>query len=188
MTSSAATPVSIGERITYAWHPDALTVIITQQIPKRQRLMLEAWFGAWLVAGAGFAQAWRMATTADERMFFMICIAFWTYFALRVGKVVLWRRTGREMIRVSADGVSIKNAFGTFGRAQFFLKDNIKRLEVVRRDKTKFLHTLDQSFWIIGGDALTFQYLRKSIVFGKQLPEREAGALAKVIDKALRKF
>jgi hypothetical protein len=68
------------------------------------------------------------------------------------------------------------------------LKDNIKRLEVVRRDKTKFLHTLDQSFWIIGGDALSFQYFRKSIVFGKQLSEREAGALAKVIDKALRKF
>lgn len=183
-----ASPTSIGERISYAWHPDALTVIITQEIPKRQRVMLEAWFGAWLLAGGGFWQAWRMATTADERMFFMVCLAFWTYFAFRVGKVVLWRRTGQEMIRVTADGVSIKNAFGTWGRAQFFLKDNIKRMEVVRRDKTKFLHTLDQSFWVIGGDALSFQYLRKSIVFGKQISEREASALAKVIDKALRKF
>jgi hypothetical protein len=188
VTSASSSPVSIGQRISYAWHPDALTVIITQEIPRRQRLMLEVWFAAWLMAGAGFGQAWRMATTADERMFFMICIAFWTYFAFRVGKVVLWRRMGQEMIRVNAEGVSIKNAFGTFGRAHFFLKDNIKRLEVVRRDKTKFLHTLDQSFWIIGGDALSFQYFRKSIVFGKQLSEREAGALAKVIDKALRKF
>ena len=179
---------TIGSRISYAWHPDALTIIVSQEIPKHQQRLLEAWLLAWGLAGAGLGQAWRMADTPDEGMFFSICLAFWSYFAFRVSKVVLWRRRGREMIRISAEGVSLKNAFGTFGRAQFFLKDNITRLEVIRRDETKFLQTLDQSFWIIGGDMLSFKYLRKSIVFGKQLSLQEAKALAKVIDKALRKF
>lgn len=170
------------------WHPDALTVIISQTIPKKQQVLLECWWFAWLLAGMGFACGWWMAKTTDEQMFFSICLAFWLYFFFRIGKAVAWRRVGQEMIRISQEGVSIKNAFGTYGRAQFFLKGNIKRMELIERDASKFFHTLDQSFWVIGGDALTFQYLRKSIVFGKQLEVKDALALAKVIDKALRKF
>jgi len=170
------------------WHPDALTVIISQKIPKTQQIILEGWWFAWSLAGMGIAWGWWGAQTTDEKMFFSICLAFWLYFLIRIGKAVAWRRMGQEMIRVSAEGVSMKNAFGTYGRAQFFLKGNIKRMEVIERDASKFFHTLDQSFWVIGGDALTFQYLRKSIVFGKQLDVEDAMALAKVIDKALRKF
>ena len=40
----SSTVQSIGDRITYAWHEDALTIIIDQAIPRSQRLMLEGWF------------------------------------------------------------------------------------------------------------------------------------------------
>jgi hypothetical protein len=101
-------------------------------------------------------------------------------------KVVIWRRVGKEMIRVDSEGLSIKNAFGPYGKAKFFIKDNIKRMEVIRREPAKFMHNMDQSFWIMGGDSLQFKYLRSSFVLGKQLNERDAKALAQLIDKALR--
>jgi hypothetical protein len=178
---------SLGERITYAWHDDSLTVIINQRIPKAQLFMLQAWLLAWL--GVGAATALEMGkSTGSDRTFFLIFMAFWAFFAFRVLKVILWRRVGREMIRVSAEGMSVKNAFGDWGRARFFLKDNILKMEVMRRDPSKFMQNLDQSFWIMGGDSLQFSYMRGRFVLGKQLDAQSAGALAKLIDKALKKF
>lgn len=178
---------SIGNRITYAWHPDSLTIIIGQSIPKKQLNLLLAWALCWCLVGGAFVNEW-LVRTDDEKMFFAISLAFWTFFAFRVGKVIWWRFQGQEMIRITAEGMSLKNAFGTFGKARFFLKENIQRMEVVRRDPTQFMQSLDQSFWIVGGDTLQFTYLRSRFVLGKQLSEKDAHALAKLIDQALRKF
>lgn len=178
---------TIGSRISYAWHAESLTVIIDQKIPSTQRMMLEGWFLAWI--GVGLATALEMSRTADgERPFFLIFFAFWTFFAFRVAKVVLWRRIGREMIRITAEGMTVKNAFGDWGRARFFIKENIQRMEVVRRSPHHFFQNLDQSFWILGGDSLQFSYLRGRFVLGKQLDEVDAARLAKLIDQGLRKF
>jgi hypothetical protein len=177
----------IGERISFVWHEESLTVIIDQKISRTQQMMLDAWMLGWLFVGGSFALGYS-ASQGDEQSFLMICLAFWAFFAFRVLKVLVWRRIGREMIRVDSEGMSIKNAFGSYGKAKFFMKDDIKRMEVIRRDPSKFMHNMDQSFWIMGGDSLQFKYLRSSFVLGKQLNERDAKSLAQLFDKALRKF
>jgi hypothetical protein len=177
----------IGQRISFAWHDDSLTVIIDQSIPRAQQMMLDAWFVAWVIVGGSFGYA-HSISQGDERKFLLICLAFWAFFAFRVLKVLAWRRVGQERIRVDVEGMSIKNAFGSYGKAKFFMKDNIKRMEVIRRDPSKFMQNMDQSFWIMGGDSLQFKYMRSSFVLGKQLEERDAKALAQLFDKALRKF
>lgn len=178
---------SLGERVTYAWHESSLTIIIDQKIPIQQRLMLEGWFLAWMAVGVSMAIA-MVGSSGSDRSFFLIFMAFWTFFAFRVLKVVLWRRMGREMVRITSEGMTVKNAFGDWGRARFFIKENIKKMEVVRRNPSNFLQNLDQSFWIMGGDSLQFTYLRSRFVLGKQLPEKDAAKLARLIDQALRKF
>ena len=182
---TAMSEKQIGDRVSFHWHEEALTIIINQRIPKIQHMMLDAWFTAWLLLGGAFGYSYS-TSEGDERSFILVCLAFWTFFAFRVLKVVIWRRVGKEMIRVDSEGLSIKNAFGPYGKAKFFIKDNIKRMEVIRREPAKFMHNMDQSFWIMGGDSLQFKYLRSSFVLGKQLNERDAKALAQLIDKALR--
>lgn len=177
----------IGKRISFAWHDAALTVIIDQKITKAQQMMLDGWMVGWLLVGGSFAIGYG-TSRGDEQSFLMICLAFWAFFAFRVIKVIIWRRIGKEMIRVDSQGMSIKNAFGSYGKAKFFMKNNIQRMEVIRRDPSKFMQNLDQSFWIMGGDSIQFKYQRSSFVLGKQLNERDAKALAQLFDKALRKF
>ena len=179
---------SIGPRITYAEHGDAFTVIITQSIPRTSFLLLVGWWFAWWLIGAVFFVEWARAEVADERMFFAISLAFCAYFAFRVGKVIAWRKWGREMIRITGTTFSVKNAFGSYGRALEVPVASVDRMEVVKRDPAKFLHSLDQSFWIMGGDSLQFTYLRGRFVLGKQLDNKSAAQLAKLIDKGLRKF
>lgn len=182
-----STPQRIGERISYQEHDTSLTVVITQEIKKTQRFAMEAWGIAWIAVGVAFAVFYRTAPAGDG-MYYAICLAFWAFFLFRVGKTILWRRIGREMIRVSADGISVKNAFGTRGRARHFLLANIKGLEVIPLDSTGFISMLDQSFWLIGGDRLQFTYLRQSVRFGKQLSDKESQKLAQVLDRAIRRL
>ena len=131
-----------------------------------QQIMLEVWFIAW--CGVGAATGLELAgASGGDRTFLIIFLSFWAFFFFRVLKVVLWRRIGREMIRVTAEGMSVKNGFKDFGKARFFIKENIKKMEVIRRDPTHFIQNLDQSFWIMGGDSIQFTYMRGRFVLGK---------------------
>ena len=76
---------NIGSRISYAWHESSLTVIIAQHIPRTQRLMLEAWFLAWLFVGVASSVEFAEAVGSD-RSFYLIFMAFWGFFAFRVLK------------------------------------------------------------------------------------------------------
>jgi hypothetical protein len=183
-----ASPQQIGNRISIAHHPDAFTVVITQEIPRTSFALLVAWWGAWWAVGVVFAVQWATTEVADERMFFTISLAFWAYFAFRVGKVIAWRKWGRELIRITPSELSVKNAFGAYGRAVSVPLSSVERMEVVKRDPRKFLHSMDQSFWILGGDTLVVRSSVRRLPMGKQLSEREAGALAKSMDEAMRKL
>lgn len=187
MNESTPPVQSIGKRITFVWHDDALTVVINQKIPRNQQMALEAWMLAWIAVGVVFC--WSLLhSVGEERLFYSISTAFWTFFTFRVGKVILWRRKGSESIRICKEGMSVKNAFGTLGKAQVFHLANIQKMEIRRRDPASFLANLDQSFWIMGGDSIHFAHLNKSFVLGKQLNEKDAQDLAKLLDKGIRKF
>lgn len=181
------TPKTIGERISYLQQPDAFTVIISQHIPRTSFLLLVGWWAAWWGIGSVFAWELANAEVPEEQMFFSISLAFWAYFAFRVGKVIAWRKWGQEAIRITETTLSVKNAFGRFGRTTEVPLSSVERMEVVKRDPKKFLHSLDQSFWIMGGESLVVRSSVSRLRLGKQLSMREAGALAQIMDGAIRK-
>ena len=110
---------TIGKRISIAEHGDATTIVIAQTIPPSQQIALEAWFGGWLGLG-GLIGYGAFASAGDERNMLVICLAFWTYFFVRILKVILWRRIGSEVIRISAKQILIKNAFKKKGKERYF--------------------------------------------------------------------
>jgi len=186
--STPAEPVHIGTRTTWLRHPDALTVVITQEVPPKTFLAIAVWYGGWVLAGAGMAYGAATAASADERLFLVICLAFWAFFAVRIGKVLLWRRIGRESLRVKAGALTYKRAWGTWGRAEEFDLADVTRLEVVKRDPRKFLEVLDIEPWIIGGESLRMRYRGRTVPMALQLEAREAAALAAVLDRAIAEF
>lgn len=179
---------TLGSRISFEQSTDQFTVVITQEIPRMSFLLLVGWWLAWWGIGAVFLWEWAQTEIPDERMFFSISLAFWAYFAFRVGKVIAWRKWGRELVRITPTELSVKNAFGSYGRAVVVPLASVERMEVVKRDPTKFLQTMDQSFWIMGGESLMVRSSVRRLPLGKQLSEREAGALAKAMDGAIRKL
>jgi hypothetical protein len=177
---------SIGERITFERSGDTLTVVITQQISRRQESFFFAWLMALVAVGGAFIFYWvNSPAGSSDRIFFMTCTAFVLFFLVRYGKVFLWRRIGRELIRIKDEEMTIKNAFGSYGRAQHFDTTAIKRYGVIPYDHTKFGQFMDRAFWEMGGETLGFEYRGKKIRFAKQLDDREAAQLGRVIEKGL---
>jgi hypothetical protein len=181
-------PKFIGERISFAKTKDQLSIIITQEIPRWKESLFLAWILAWVFCGILFILELTQRTDQQERLFFTVVIAFWAFFMVRIGKAYLWRKGGREMIRISPRELTIKNGWWKYGKAKSYFLDNVKEVSLIPVDPKNFMQSLDRSFWVVGGENIAIKYMKKELRVGKQLEEKEARQLAMLIDKGISEF
>jgi len=177
---------SIGERITFKKGDSELDVIISQRVERWKESLLMAWIAAWLFCGFYFIA--EIITTEDQALktFLYICLAFWSFFLFRIGKVFLWRLIGKEHIIVAEGQLIIQNRIGSVGKKEKFNVKSIKNFGLAKFNEKSFFQFMDQSFWIIGGDKIGFDYSNKKLRLGKQLPDKDAIALLRLIDKYIQ--
>ena len=181
-------PKFIGKRIRVMREKDAINIEIHQRIERWQEAMLFFWITAWTFCGGAFLYYAFNASNQSEQIFFIICSSLWLFFFIRITKVFLWRLIGKEMIRISKAGVSIQNAFGSKGKKELFLHQNIFKPGLIKRDPTSLLAFLDDSFWIIGGERVGFSYSGRRVQLGKQLTMHDAELLLRVMESAMREY
>jgi hypothetical protein len=181
-------PKFIGKRIRVMREKDAINIEINQKIERWQEAMLFFWITSWTFCGGAFLYYAFNANSQSEQIFFIICSSLWLFFFIRITKVFLWRLIGKEMIRISKEGVSIRNAFGSWGKKELFVHQNIFKPGLIKRDPTSFLAFLDDSFWIIGGERVGFSYSGRRIQLGKQLTLHDAELLLRVMESAMREY
>jgi hypothetical protein len=180
-------PRFIGKRVTVTRTKDALTLTIGQKVERWQEAMLVAWVAAWLFCGIVFMREMLLAA-GGMRIFLVITNSLWLFLLVRIGKVLLWRLGGNEIVTFSDGRVSIRNAFWNRGKTEQFLISNIFKPGLIKRDPGNFFAFLDNSFWVMGGDRCGFSYSGRKIVFGKQLESRDAEAVMRIFDQALREY
>ena len=178
---------SIGKRVSITEHSDAITIVIDSKILSSQQIALEAWFGGWIGLG-GLIGYGAYSSLGDERTVLIVCFVFWLFFFVRIFKVILWRRIGNEIIRINSKELLVKNAFKKRGKDRFYELKYVGAFKAIKRKKSSFLGSLDQSFWIYGGDNIHFKYLGKTHVLGKQLKESDALQLCNYLNKNVSRY
>ena len=181
-------PKFIGKRIRVLREKEAIQIEINQKIERWQEAMLFIWITAWTFCGGVFLYYAFNASSQSEQIFFIISSSLWLFFFIRITKVFLWRLIGLEIIRISKEGVSIRNAFGSWGKQELFQHHNIFKPGLIKRDPTSFLAFLDDSFWIIGGERVGFSYSGRRVQLGKQLTVHDAELLLRVMESAMREY
>jgi hypothetical protein len=181
-------PKFIGKRIKVTRSKEAITVEISQSIERWQEALLFTWLIAWTFCGSVFLYYAFNSTARTEQIFFIIASSLWLFFFVRIFKVLLWRRMGKEIIRLERGQMILKNAIGSRGKQETFNYPNIFKLGLIKRDPTSFLAFLDDSFWIIGGERVGFSHSGQKIRIGKQLQVKDAELLIRVIESAMRDF
>ena len=183
-----AAPKFIGKRIQVQKFKHEIRISISQQVERWQEAMLIAWLAGWTFCGMVFVGYAIQAPNFSERMFFIILSSVWLFFFVRIGKVLMWRKMGRELISITPEGMALKNAMGKRGKAEVFKLESILKLGIIKQEETHFLSFLDQSFWVIGGDRVGFNHGRSKIRLGKQLSIKDAELLVRTMDSAIREF
>ncbi len=179
----------LSARISTRETQEFTSVVIMARIERWKEGLLLAWLLSWTFAGAYFIYYLSSETiTEDQRIYMIILISFWVYFEVRIGKAWLWRRFGNEFIRLNENGLSIKQAYGKFGRARLYFYENIKSLTVIDRPVHSLSKQFDSSFWVVGGETISFEHNGRVVRFGKQLTDDEAKELAKYLAKQIGRW
>ena len=178
----------IGDRIVMTSHGTRWMATIASTIPTWQRQSLEVWFAAWI--GLGVMLGYGFVTfVGSERYFYLICLLFWSFFALKAWRAVRWRRSGLEVIQLSPEGLELRLDYGKRqGRPFRFSLDKVGAAHVPEPNPRSFLESMEQQFWVVGGDRIHVTIQGKTHVFGKQLQHGDAKHLAKTFNQRLSKL
>jgi hypothetical protein len=176
----------IGERIQIEKDKQQLRVEVSGKIKNWQESVLFAWVLMWTLCGLYVMVFFFQPLSFEEKMFLLVYLTFWAYFEYIAVRTWAWRKWGKEIIEISNGEMRLSSNLKTFGAPQKFFTQNVKNFGVVKKT-TSFASVYFNSFWIIGGESIGFEYMGKKVAFGKQLSEQEAQKLSSLIRKYFKK-
>lgn len=178
----------IGERISFVDNKEKLTVVIYPPNIGFKYKILVLWSILWLAIGAYVTSQLFYVVNQKEQITIIIFLSFWLYFAVRVGKTLIYLTWGREYIKVDKDGLHIKIATGKYGKSKRYFLENLQRFDVIDIKETSFQAVYESSAWVKGSNRISFDYLGKIYSFGRKLNEKDTTLLYKLMLKRIEQF
>jgi hypothetical protein len=175
----------IGERISFLDDKSKTTFVIYPEDITWHKALMGGWFAMWLCIGATMAWAISLDLSEQEFIIVLVFLTFWAYYAFRVGRSFFWILWGREMLKVNETALFIKKSVKGFGKTTPYYIENIRKIRVEFPKENSIQAVWEASPWIRGGERLEFDYLGKTIRFGRKLNEKDAKLLFSVITKRI---
>lgn len=182
----------IGERTSFVDFKDKTTIIISPENVGWHKALIGAWFAMWLTIGGTVSWAYfniKLGDTPKEtdqqKLIIFIFMVFWAYYAFRVGRQFLWLLWGAEYIKINDVGISIKNGIKGYGRSKTYFLENIIKIRIQQPKENSIQLVWEASPWIRGGDRIEFDYMGKTIKFGRKLNEKDTKLLFQLVTKRM---
>lgn len=168
---------------------EGVNIEIDQKVVLWKKLFLFVWL--MLIVVSGFFIAPDLHLLADEFsvevVFYWIVLFAWLFFIMRIGKVLLWRSVGREIIEINDGVFSLRHAYAKYGRAQKFEVKDILKFRIVDRSNDMLKQYFDYDFISTGNERFEFEYRKKEFICGKSLSDKDSEVLFRIINKELLK-
>ena len=191
----------IGDRISTEDHEKSVTIVIFPLKTKWKEALLFAWILGFtfvgvtmlylLINGVELLNA-PEGTTQEEldsqRIYLIIFLGFWSYFEYKTVRSWMWYRFGKELLKIDTEGLTVKKSLFSYGKANKYLFENIKKFGERKSDNTSFGQFFENSYWSLGMDTIGFEYFGKSRTFGRRLDEKSARLLIRFIDDRIKKM
>lgn len=171
---------NISERVSYKEHQNYITVVISPRISDSKQMLLTFWIFAWTFCGLAIIAQLFFEYPREFKLTIAVLAVFWLYYEYRIGYVWLWRRKGFELIKIEDGKLTYKRAIKAYGKSYEFYLDNISALKKVEV-KNSLGAEMGNSFWVIGGERLQFEYNKRTVKLGIQLEDEETIKLEKFL-------
>lgn len=177
----------IGDRISIKQKENELSIVILSFSDKTKSRILLLWLILWSISGLIIITQYFSITDQNTKAGIIVWLGFWMYFEYIIAKAYLWRKSGKELIKLRDNKFLYKRDISHRGKIKVFEYDFIKELRMLEIKENSFIENLNNSYWVIAGEKLAFDYYGKEIKFGIQLSERDAEALRMRIQKEIKK-
>lgn len=164
----------------------ALEINISASISKKKYTLLWVWLLLWTLCGMIVFSQFFVNHGQQTKIFMFVWFIFWIYFEYKIVFAYMWRKGGKEIIKLNRDGISIKRDINGNGKEKFYTKESIDNFKIVDFGSKNIALHMNTSFWAIGGETLKFESNGKQVAFGMQLTELEAKEVYKQIKFILR--
>ena len=164
-----------------------ISIVISAGEKASSSYLILFWLVCWTFCGAYIIYSLSQIPSRDEKIFVLVFAAFWIYFEVRTFNAFMWKRFGREVIKIKEGKFFIKKDIRKRGKIHAYEIDFIKDLRKRFEDNQSFVNILSSTDWLQLREALAFDCAGKEIKFGYQLNDEDAQALLKLIRYHLKK-
>lgn len=179
---------TIGKRISILRKEEEglLSIVILPSAERSKLVLLFLWLLAWSVCGVIVFVNYFATTDANVKLFIIIYLAFWAYFEFNILRTFIWKRSGKEKLWINHGTLHYQREVSKRGKVREFNLDLVEKLKVLELSKTRLADTVNQSFWVRGGERLQFESQGRAYPFAMQVTDEEARVLFNEISSFLR--
>jgi len=171
----------IGEQISIKKSENECSIVILSLKDKIKNILLFCWLFVWSVCGVIMFTQYFATINPDIKTVIIVWIGFWCYFEYKIIKAHLWRKYGKEIIKIKNGKFIYKKDISGKGKITEYDCEAIKNIRFIEPQENSFIENLNNSYWVIAGEKLAFDYFGNEIKFGFQLKNEDARALLKFI-------
>ncbi|MDP3556338.1 MAG: hypothetical protein Q8T03_03125 [Bacteroidota bacterium] len=175
----------IGDRISIFKKDNLLSIVILPTVDKKKLMILFLWLFAWTVCGLIVLISYFKMYDKDTRVFMLIYLSFWAYFEFKIARAFIWKKKGKEKIWIKDGVINYQRELNKKSKIREYNISLLDDFKIIDLNNTSFADTINQSFWIKGGERLEFISQGKSTPFAMQITDTEAKALYNEISKFL---
>jgi len=176
----------IGKRISVLKDKEVASFVVLPTDANWKLYLLAAWLFLWTISGGVVLVNYFTLTNTNIKLVVIMWLGFWAYFEFKIFKAFLFRKYGKEKIWIKGGKLFYWRDIAGRGKKLEFEKDLVKDLELVEKKKTNFFAFMNESFWVIGGESISFTYASKTYRLGIQLPEEDAKELLRQVKYELK--
>lgn len=97
-----------------------------------------------------------------------------------------WKKNGKEKIWLKKGKLFYQKEIKGKGKTEEFDLNLINDIEIIELSAASFSDSINQSFWIKGGERIQFQFQAKTIKMGMQLSDAEAYDIIRAIKSYIK--
>ena len=176
----------IGKRISTLKTDGVSSFVIIPTDTNWKLHLLFTWFFLWTVSGVIIMANYFSLTNTNTKTLVLVWLGFWAYFEFKIGKAFLFKKFGKEKIWIKNGKLNYWKDVAGRGKKLEFDIELIKDLQLVEKNKRDFFQFMNESFWVVGGESISFTYGAKTYRLGVQLNDDDAKELLKQIKYAIK--
>ena len=176
----------IGKRISTLQEDGLYSFVIIPTENNWKTNLLFIWFLLWSVSGCIMLFNYFTLTNPNTKLVVIVWLGFWAYFEFKTGKTYFFKKFGKEKIWIKNGVLNYWRDIAGRGKKEVFQAELIKDLQVIEKNKRNFFQFMNESFWVLGGESISFSYGAKLYRIGIQLKEDDSKELLKQLKFALK--